>query len=265
MIIDYDQIQKLIDSNLEVKISNESVNSSKAKMSSLGASFVPEVSLYAQGESDELSKIGKEPSSGVLANINLFNGLRDFEKIKVNELHYESSKLESKKTYKIQALEAKKNYFEALKIIENIKILAEHEVVNRSNKNQILKKVASGISPRSEELIFKKIDLDLKEQRIKEETALKVVTSSLRKILSLDSNEKIEITGSLDINKFEYNAGQKKLDLALAESAELQSKSEKRLSGLWRMPRVNFYAEHSFTNKVNGEFLEEGEHVGNAR
>ena len=259
MIIDYDQIQKLIDSNLEVKISNESVNSSKAKVSSLGASFIPELSLYAQGESDEFSKISKETSSGVFANVNLFNGLRDVEQIKVNTLAYESSKLESKKTYNVQVLEARKNYFEALKILESIKILSEHEVVNRSNRNQILKKVASGLSPRSEELIFKKIELDLREQKIKEENALKLVFSNLRKILNLDPNEKIEVTGSFDISKFEYKPGQRKLDLALAESVESQAVSEKKLSGLWRMPRVNFYAERSFTDHVNGEFLEEGD------
>ena len=259
MIIDYDQIQKLIDSNLEVKISNESVISSKTKLSSLGASFIPEVSLYAQGESDVFSKISKEPSSGVIANINLFNGLRDVEQIKVNTLAYESSKLESKKTYNVQVLEAQKNYFEALKILESMKILSEHEVVNRSNRNQILKKVSSGLSPRSEELIFKKIELDLREQRIKEENALKLVLSNLRKILSIDPNEKIEVTGSFDISKFEYKSGQKKLDLALAEAVELKAASEKKLSGFWRMPRVNFYAERSFTNHVNGEFLEEGD------
>lgn len=99
MIVDYDRIQKMIESNLEVRISNESVNSSKAKVTSLGTSFIPEVSLYAQGESDEISRISKEPTSGVYANINLFNGFRDTEQIKVNTLAYESTKLESKKTY----------------------------------------------------------------------------------------------------------------------------------------------------------------------
>lgn len=259
MVIDYDQIHKLIDSNLEVKISNESVSSSKARVSTIGAAFIPEVSLYAQGESHELSKISKEPTSGVVANVNLFNGLRDIEQVKVNAQAYESSKLESKKIYNLQVLEAKKNYFEALKILESIKILTEHEGVNRSNRNQILKKVSSGLSPKSEELIFKKIDLDLREQRIKEENALKIAYSNLRRILSIDPNEKIEVKGNFDISKFEYTPGQKKIDLALAESLESQTTMERKLAGLWRMPRVNFYAERSFTNHVNGEYLEEGD------
>lgn len=259
MIIDYDQIHKLIDSNLEVRISNETLNSSKARVSSLGASFIPEVSLYAQGESHDISKISKEPSSGVIANVNLFNGLRDIEQVKVNTQAYESSKLESRKTYNSQVLEAKKNYFEALKILESIKILTEHEGVNRSNRSQILKKVSSGLSPKSEELIFKKIELDLREQRIKEENALKIAYSNLRKILSIDPNEKIEVAGNFDISKFEYTPGQKKLDLALAESLEFQTSLERKLAGLWRMPRVNFYAERSFTDHVNGEYLEEGD------
>lgn len=41
------------------------------------------------------------------------------------------------------------------------------------------------------------------------------------------------------------------------ESNEALINAEKKSSGLWRMPRVNLYAEKSFTNHVNGEFLEE--------
>jgi len=257
MIIDYDQIQKLIESNLEVKISNENIKSSKTKMSSIISSFIPEVALYAQGESAKLNKMTNDPSAGVIANINLFNGFRDHQQVKVNSLAYGTSKLELKKTYNAQVLEAKKNYFEALKIQESLKILAEHQAVNDSNRKQILKKVGSGLSPRSEELIFRKIEMELREQRIKEENALKLVHSNLRKILSINPEEKIEVAGSIDIHNFEYRPGQKKIDLALAESMEGQASAEKNLAGLWRMPKVNFYAERSFTDHVNGEFLEE--------
>lgn len=259
MIIDYDQIQKLIDFNLEVKISNENVNHSKTKMSSLAASFIPEVSVYVQGENHEFAQISKDPSSGVVANVNLFNGLRDSNQIKVNTLGYEVSKLEFKKTYQLQILEARKNYFEALKILENSKILSEHENVNRSNRNQIQKKIASGLSPKSEELIFRKIELDLKEQRIVNDNELKIVQSNLRKILSLDPLEKIEFKGSIDVTKFEYQLGQQKIDLVLANSLESQAKIEKNLAGLWRMPKLNLYAEKSFSDRVNGEYLEEGD------
>lgn len=257
MIIDYDQIQKLIESNLEVKISNENVKSSKTKMSSLVLTFIPEVEVYAQGENAKLNKMTNDPSAGVIANINLFNGFRDHEQAKINSLAYETSKLESKKNYSAQVLEAKKNYFEALKIQESLKILSEHEAVNDSNRKQILKKVASGLSPKSEELVFRKIEMELREQRIKEENALKLVYSNLRKVLSIDPEAKIEVAGSINIYNFEYRPGQKKLDLALAESIEGQANAEKNLAGLWRMPKVNFYAERSFTDHVNGEFLEE--------
>lgn len=257
MIIDYDQIQKLIESNLEVRISNENVKSSKAKMSSIVSSFIPEVEVYAQGENAKLNKMTNDPSAGVIANVNLFNGFRDYEQVKVNSLAYGTSKLESKKTYSAQVLEAKKNYFEALKIQESLKILSEHEAVNDSNRKQILKKVASGLSPKSEELVFRKIEMELREQRIKEENALKLVYSNLRKVLSIDPEEKIEVAGSINIHNFEYRPGQKKIDLAIAESIEGQANAEKNLAGLWRMPKVNFYAERSFTDHVNGEFLEE--------
>lgn len=256
MIIDYDQIPKLIDSNLEVKIRNERLNSSSVKVRSLTSSFIPEVSLYAKAEDSKLDKVANQPSAGVVANFNIFNGLKDLEQKKINGLTYDTEKLESKKSYNELVFIARKYYFDALKIKEHIKILSEHEIVNKNNRNQILKKVASGLSPRSEELIFKKIDLELKEQRVREDNALKITQNNLKRILTIDKNEKIEISGSIDVTKFDYIPSPKKIDLALIESSEALVISEKRISNLWRMPRVDLYAERSFTSHVNGEFLE---------
>jgi len=259
MIIDYDQIARLVESSLEVRIRQESVNSSKARISSVATAFVPEVSLYAQGEDSQLKKVADSPSAGVFANLNIFNGFRDVEKNKINNLNYETSKLEFKKSYNEDVFRAKKYYLEALRILEDIKILSEHEKINKKNRELILKKVASGLSPKSEELIFKKIELSLKEQRVKEDNALRVIYSNLRTILSLDKNEVIEVAGDLDISKFNYRTPTNKIDLAIVESNESLLNTEKKVSGLWRMPRVNLYAEKSFTKHVNGEFLDEGD------
>lgn len=259
MIIDYDQIAKLVESNLEVRVREESVKSSKARIGSVASTFIPEVSLYAQGEDSELKKVHESPTAGVFANLNLFNGFRDVEKNKINNLNYETNKLEFKKSYNEDVFRAKKYYLEALRILEDIKILTEHEKINKNNRELILKKVASGLSPKSEELIFKKIELSLKEQRVKEDNALKIAYNNLRTIFSLDRSEKIEIVGDLDISKFSYKAPVKKIDFAIVESNESLLNAEKKVSGLWRMPRVNLYAEKSFTNHVNGEFLDEGD------
>ena len=259
MIIDYDQIAKLVESNLEVRVREESVKSSKARIGSVASTFIPEVSLYAQGEDSELKKVHESPTAGVFANLNLFNGFRDVEKNKINNLNYETNKLEFKKSYNEDVFRAKKYYLEALRILEEIKILTEHEKINKNNRELIQKKVSSGLSPKSEELIFKKIELSLKEQRVKEDNALKIAYNNLRTIFSLDKSEQIEIVGDLDISKFSYKAPANKIDYAIVESNESLLNAEKKVSGLWRMPRVNLYAEKSFTNHVNGEFLDEGD------
>ncbi len=257
MIIDYDQIARLIESNLEVRVRQETLNSSKARVGSLATTFVPEVSIYAVGEDSNLNSIGKNPSAGVVANVNLFNGFRDVEKNKANSLSYETSSLEFKKSYNEQVFKAKKYYFDALKILEDIKILTEHENINKNNRDLILRKVASGLSPKSEELIFKKIELELREQRVQKDNELRITYSHLKNIFALEKNEKIEIAGDLDISKFNYSPNPKKIDLAIVESNESLINAEKKVSGLWRMPRVNLYAEKSFTNNVNGEFLDD--------
>ena len=55
MIIDYSQIPKLIESNQEVKASQEVLGSSKLKVGSIIKSFVPEVSLSAKGENSQIN------------------------------------------------------------------------------------------------------------------------------------------------------------------------------------------------------------------
>lgn len=257
MIIDYDQIAKLLESNFEVKMRQESLNSSKVKISTIASTFIPEVAVYTQTENSELGKIGKTPTAGVYANVNLFNGFRDVEQNKINNLSYEANNLEYKKSYNELVFKARKYYFEALKVMENIKILTEHEKVNKNNRDQIQRRVSSGLSPKSEELIFKKIELGLKEDRVKEDNELKIIQINLKNILSLDKNEKIELSGDLDITKFQYVQNQNQIELKIAETNENQVNSEQKMASLWRMPRVNFYAEKSFTNHVNGEYLEE--------
>ena len=110
MIIDYDQIAKLVESNYEVRVRKETVNSSKTRISSIGSAFVPEISLYAQGEDSQLKNITELPTAGVYANLNLFNGFRDVEKNKIDNLSYEKNKLEYMKAYKEDVFKAKKYY-----------------------------------------------------------------------------------------------------------------------------------------------------------
>jgi outer membrane protein TolC len=50
MIIDYSQIQQLAENNLELKVTQQWVASSQAKIKSVGSHFIPEVSLYAKFE-----------------------------------------------------------------------------------------------------------------------------------------------------------------------------------------------------------------------
>lgn len=259
MIIDYDQLPKLVENNLEVKVREATLFGSKLRVNSLASYFIPEVSLYTQAEESKLNDLTDDPTAGVFLNLNLFNGFRDVEHQKINQLQYNAGKLENQKSYNESVFLAKKYFFQVLKIQENIKTLTEYENINKNNRNLILKKVTSGLSPRSEEFIFKKIELELREQKIKEDSELRLALSHLRNILALDKNEKIELAGAIDISKHQYVYDAKKLDLAIVETHESLIETEKKMTGLWRMPRVNLYAERSFTDHVNGEILEVGD------
>lgn len=191
--------------------------------------------------------------------MNLFNGFRDQEEKKIEELHLESSRVEQKIVKNEKAFAAKKLFLDSLRIQQNLNILGQYEQINRNNRNLILRKVSSGLSPRSEEFIFRKIELELKEQKIKDETALKLNFTELRSLLALSPHEPIELKGTLDIAQYNYEPIKKSLDLTLAETVKARMENEEKLASLWRMPKLNLYAEKSFTNHVSGEFLEEND------
>lgn len=259
MIINYDQIPKLVETSLEVKIGRESLNVSKTRTTSIGTSFIPEVSLYAIGEDSKIIKMNEEPSAGVVATLNLFNGFKDVEQKNVHKFTYDTKKLEFQKSYNELIFQTQKYFIMAMKSQENLKALNEYNQINKGNRDLILRKVRTGLSPKSEELIFKKIELELQEKISKEENDLKIAYVNLRQILSLKREENLEIRGSLDVSSYQYIKNSKKIDLSIAESSESVLNSEKKMSGLWRMPKVDFYAEQSFTNHVNGEFLDEAD------
>ena len=259
MILDYSQIVQLVEKNPEVRVSEQNVEAARIKAGSIARIFIPEVSLYGQSENHELQKVGKEPSAGVIATMNLFNGFPDQEEKKIEELHLESSRVEQKIVKNEKAFAAKKLFLDSLRIQQNLNILGQYEQINRNNRNLILRKVSSGLSPRSEEFIFRKIELELKEQKIKDETALKLNFTELRSLLALSPHEPIELKGTLDIAQYNYEPIKKSLDLTLAETVKARMENEEKLASLWRMPKLNLYAEKSFTNHVSGEFLEEND------
>ncbi|MBC7714881.1 MAG: TolC family protein [Rhizobacter sp.] len=263
MLIDYSQIQKLTESNLELQVSQEWLASSKERIKSLGTNFVPEVSLYAKTENQRIHKIGQDTSSGIFANVNVFNGFRDVEQNKIANFDYEVKKLNHLKTYNELVFLAKSDYWHALKTQEYIKMLEEYQNLNKSNHLLISKKVQSGLIPRSEELNSKKVEFNISEEIVKAQDELKILKSDLRKIFSLSKDEPIEFKGNIETDKMDLKISDMKIDLAIVKAEAARGQAEQKSSSLWHMPRVNFYADQSFTDLRDGEILDK--HDNNPR
>jgi outer membrane protein TolC len=258
MIIEYAQIPQLVEKSLEMKIQNTELESSKVKISSLAQSFVPEVSLYVKEENSTLNNLKAKPSVGLYTSVNLFNGNKDLELSKISQLNYEAHHLDFEKNYNERVYLAQSKYWEIIKAQENLKILNDYDKINKSNRILILKKVSSGLSPQSEELIFKKIELELQEEIVKSTHELKNLKRELMTVFSLSKNDEIILDGPIDISKFKYEGQTRKIDIELAAKSKDKALLDKKLSELWRMPKINLYAEQSFTTQTNGEVIEAG-------
>jgi outer membrane protein len=256
MIIDYSQIQQLAENNLELKVTQQWVASSQAKIKSVGSHFIPEVSLYAKSENENIHKIGKNTSTGIFANMNLFNGFKDVEQNKIAGLDYEVKKLSRQKSYNDLIFLAKSDYWQALKTQEYIKMLEEYQNINKSNRSLITKKVLGGLIPKSEELNSKKVEFNISEEMVKAKDELNIFKSDLRKLFTIKRDEPIEFQGNIDTDKMNLLVSDNKLDLALVKAEEERGQAEKVSSSLWRMPKVNLYADQSFSELRDGEFLD---------
>jgi outer membrane protein TolC len=256
MIIDYSQIQQLAENNLELKVTQQWVASSQAKIKSVGSHFIPEVSLYAKFENENIHKIGKNTSTGIFANMNLFNGFKDVEQNKIAGLDYEVKKLSRQKSYNDLIFLAKSDYWQALKTQEYIKMLEEYQNINKSNRSLITKKVLGGLIPKSEELNSKKVEFNISEEMVKAKDELNIFKSDLRKLFTIKRDEPIEFQGNIDTDKMNLLVSDNKLDLALVKAEEERGQAEKVSSSLWRMPKVNLYADQSFSELRDGEFLD---------
>lgn len=257
MIIDYPQIQALVKTSLAFKIHQEILDSTHLRVGSIAKSFVPEVFLYAKEEKIAWKQMGTTPSFGIFSSVNLYNGQKDLEQNKINYLNYELNNLEFKKNFNELVSEAQNKYWEIIKYQEYVKILNDYDKINKNNRVLILRKVTSGLSPKSEEFIFKKIEMELQEDIIKSEYELLVLKRSLAQTLSLDKNVQLELNNNLDISKFNYDSSLPKIDKELILTKNELSQSENKLSGLWRMPKINFYVEKSFSGQTNGEILDD--------
>ncbi len=257
MIIDYPQIETLVKTSLAFKIHQEVLESSRLRVNSIAKSFIPEVFLYGKEERPTVQKMGTSPSFGIFSSFNLYNGNKDVEQNKINFLNYQINNLEFKKNYNELVLLAKTKYWEIIKYQEDIKILNDYNIINKNNRILILKKVSSGLSPKSEEFIFKKIELELQEDILKSEYELKLLKRSLAQTLSLDKRELLELSNNLDLSTFKYDPHLTKINKEIISTQRELSQSENKLSALWRMPKINLYAEKSFTAEKKGEVLDE--------
>lgn len=256
MIIDYSQLEQLTKKNLDLHVVKESVLASKSRLSSIEKDFIPEVSLYAKTENDKLNKLGKEKSTGLLVYFNLFNGFKDIEKNRLSKLDYEFLKLNEQKTYNDLIFLAKSDYWQALKTQDYIKTLAEYQAINSSQTNLILKKVQSGLIPKSEELTAKKVDMTISEEMVKAEDELAILKSDLRKLLSIEKDEPISFKGAIDTDIVTLKLPTKKIDMAMVEIEEDRGESLKKMGSLWRMPKIFFYFDQSFSDLRDGEILD---------
>jgi len=256
MIIDYSQMQQLTKNNLELKVGQEWLASSKSRIKSTASTFIPEVSLYAKTENELATKIGKDVSMGIFANVNLFNGLKDVQLNKITKLDYEVKKLTQQKSYNDLIFLAKFDYWQALKTQKYLKILDEYQVINKANKTLITKKVQGGIIPKSEELNSKKVEFNISEEVIKATDELTILKTDMRKLFSINKDEPIEFAGAIEPEKYELKISEKKIDLAIVKAEEAKGRAENKFSTLWRMPKINFYFDQSFSDLRDGELLD---------
>lgn len=261
--INLQTIQELIEQgNLEIQVSKYEKEAADNRRGYLRRSFMPKVTLeggletFSSGPYSELT----QPQGAAKAEINAFNGFRDYyqseviaEQAKEKDLYH----LESKRN---QLLEMRKIYWEYLFKVESIKIHQEGLRLNAKNIKSARQRVGGGIATSTDLIEFEQNQISL-EQTIETLTIeIAYHELELKNGLGLNPNTILDFGDTLSHvhNKnlqFEGFSPSQHISGQMFESRKLQMEAEKKVAREWWVPKVDVYAAaEKFTQKDRDYF-----------
>lgn len=201
MDISFESLRSLIDSrNVKMEALKLNVEAAKTRQEGyLSRSFMPSLELHLDQETFKkgISEQKTQPSYGIEAKLNLYNGDRDNIESDVRLMTTQLKETQYRKMGVDELLEARELYWEILYSQEKIELLESTTKVNSTNSDSALKRIRNGVATESDRMEFQIKATDLKQELDRSKLKLKFLLQSLRLILNIKSETQVRLATQL--------------------------------------------------------------------
>lgn len=238
--VNYDNIKTLLESrSTRLEAQRLDVDASKIREGSLTRSFFPKLEVQASQETFKKGILSQktQPSYGVEASVNLYNGGKDQIESDIRGLNTQKKSFQYMRVTSEELLTARVLLSEILYTQEKIALLDSVIKINSQNSESALKRIRSGVATESDKMEFEIKAVNLKQDLEISKTQFKTQLDELKVLLNIDSAHQIRLPTELaHEHDFEVKMTHSHADHdLLAKEAEIQadmsslvSKSAKR-------------------------------------
>lgn len=248
--VSYENLKTLLENrNAKLESHRIEIEASKIKEGSLSRSFLPKLEMHAGQEAFKkgLSPQKNQPSYGIEAKVNLFNGGQDRIESDIRALSTQKKSLQLVRVTAEELLSARKLFWEILYSQEKINLLESVNKINSQNADSALKRIRSGVATESDKMEFEIKAVNLKQELELTKLQFKTQTDELKILLNIDSSETLQLPKEIGHeHDFENDVKHSHQDHdILAKEAEMQADlgllaSQKFKRGWW--PKIDAVA-----------------------
>lgn len=184
--------------NPRVSAANLSSEAAAKREGAFVRSFLPKLEAYAAQERFKKGRgsVKDQPAYGVEANINLFNGGKDWLGSRSVSLEAEKRKSGGRRVLSEELEKARTAYWELRYLQEKANLLKSALEVNQKNLDAALRRIRSGVATKSDQFEFEMKGVELRREQA--ETALRIANGERNLALLLGlGEEKLSFSESL--------------------------------------------------------------------
>ncbi len=261
--LQYKDIEVLVmKKNLHVNAAIEATNATKHREGYLLRSWIPKATVEAGFESfqKEVDPSGAQPFGGVRAEVNLFNGTRDWIENRARKIESEVSSSQTSQTLREELLKTQSEFWQIVHLQELTTLLKKQYERNQKNLQASQRRISAGSATESDRMEFEMNKRLLEQDQARIQVELNTAMQNLSVLLGRNPEEPLTITQALPKDVEMLSEGLNLNTSSLAEVKAAQASSElarlkRNQNQFWWLPRVDAYAGfNQFNQRESSEF-----------
>jgi outer membrane protein TolC len=239
--------------NLQIKTSEREVDAAESRLSRTSSYFLPKIGAESRYEYlDSPYQRQRGATSNLFAELNVFNGFRDWYDRKAKSLEYDQAKIGREKQKLFTKAEVEAKFYKLLSIVESVKAYEEAVKRNDAQKESARRRGGAGLASTADVLEFDLYQSELQAELASFSSELKQAQAEFREIIG-QTNDDLQFLPKGNLTHYHVDDTLKSLkdrvpkesqSLISARSAVEQAEANKKVAYGGYLPRLDIKATY---------------------